>query len=246
MAAAEAALVHAWAALDGGLHKEAAAQQAGGAAEAAAEQPLFLRRFRAAWVYCMMGTAGVSLLERQRRYSEAVERLQLLLGERRRACLDASCDPASGAHPRPPLGSDFIAPAPLLFCRRVVLPVPAWGVVGSAEHQPGAPGAAQLRAGGGGGGAGGRVAGPGGPPGAAAQGPAPRYGQGSGGEAPEERLTRSRVLSLRGFGLRFLLDSNPYKDAQLWPPAAPSTPAPTCRQAAAAVEAAGVGGDGPV
>ncbi len=34
----------------------------------------------AGWVYCMMATAGVSLLERERRYGEAVERLQQLLG----------------------------------------------------------------------------------------------------------------------------------------------------------------------
>ena len=40
----------------------------------------FLRRFHAGEVYCTMATAGVSLLERQRRYQDAVERLQMLLG----------------------------------------------------------------------------------------------------------------------------------------------------------------------
>lgn len=34
----------------------------------------------AGWVYCMIGTVGVSLLEQQRNYKEAVSRLQLLLG----------------------------------------------------------------------------------------------------------------------------------------------------------------------
>ena len=38
-------------------------------------------RLPAGWVYCMMATAGVSLLERQRRYKEAIERLDMLLGE---------------------------------------------------------------------------------------------------------------------------------------------------------------------
>lgn len=42
--------------------------------------PPFLRKFHAGWVYCLMGTAGISLLERQKSYREAVERLQQLLG----------------------------------------------------------------------------------------------------------------------------------------------------------------------
>lgn len=42
--------------------------------------PLFLRRYNAAWVYCMMATAGVSVLERQKRYREAADRLHQLLG----------------------------------------------------------------------------------------------------------------------------------------------------------------------
>ena len=32
------------------------------------------------WVYCMMATLGVSLLERGRKYQEAIDRLQQLLG----------------------------------------------------------------------------------------------------------------------------------------------------------------------
>ena len=112
MAAAEAALVHAWAYLDEGLHKEAPSQHADGAAEAAAVRPLYLRRFRAEWVYVMMCTAGVSLLERQRRYDIAVERLQVLLGEQSRAeqsraGLAAGRTLPSGARPRPQgLGRD--------------------------------------------------------------------------------------------------------------------------------------------
>lgn len=68
---AEAALVHAWAALDDGAHK----QERGGISN-------FLQRFNAGWVYCMMAIAGVSLLEQQRAYKEAVERLEQLLGGR--------------------------------------------------------------------------------------------------------------------------------------------------------------------
>ena len=49
-------------------------------AEADRLLPDFLRRYNAGWVYCMAATAGVSLLERQRRYQEAVDRLQQLLG----------------------------------------------------------------------------------------------------------------------------------------------------------------------
>ncbi len=43
-------------------------------------QPLFLARFHAAWVHAGMATVGVSLLEKQRRYEEAVDLLQRLLG----------------------------------------------------------------------------------------------------------------------------------------------------------------------
>jgi hypothetical protein len=38
-------------------------------------------RFTAAWVHAAMATAGVSLLERQKQYVTACERLRLLLGE---------------------------------------------------------------------------------------------------------------------------------------------------------------------
>ncbi|GAB4815648.1 hypothetical protein N2152v2_002694 [Parachlorella kessleri] len=69
---AEQVLQHAWAALDTGEHKQLG--------DGGAELPLFLKRFNAGWVYCMMATLGVSLLERGRKYQEAIERLQQLLG----------------------------------------------------------------------------------------------------------------------------------------------------------------------
>lgn len=43
-------------------------------------KPLFLARFCSAWVYVQMATVGVALLEKQKKYGEAVERLQCLLG----------------------------------------------------------------------------------------------------------------------------------------------------------------------
>ena len=43
-------------------------------------RPLFLARFSAAWVYAGMATCAVSLLEAARRYQEAGELLQALLG----------------------------------------------------------------------------------------------------------------------------------------------------------------------
>lgn len=69
---AEAAVQPAWQALDANKHKELENSKHGA--------PLFLLRYNAAWVYCLMATAGVSLLERQKRFKEAVERLQQLLG----------------------------------------------------------------------------------------------------------------------------------------------------------------------
>ncbi|KAH7422361.1 hypothetical protein KP509_12G005200 [Ceratopteris richardii] len=41
----------------------------------------FLARFSAAWVFATIGTVGVSILERERRYAEAVELLRDLLGQ---------------------------------------------------------------------------------------------------------------------------------------------------------------------
>jgi hypothetical protein len=75
MVAAAAALAPAWAAIRDGRHK-AAAFAVGPAATA---QP-FLRCYSAAWVYATMATAGVSLLEKQRKYQEATEYLHQLLG----------------------------------------------------------------------------------------------------------------------------------------------------------------------
>jgi Fanconi-associated nuclease 1 len=42
--------------------------------------PLFFARFCAGWVHASLGTVAVSLLERQRRWGDAVELLRLLLG----------------------------------------------------------------------------------------------------------------------------------------------------------------------
>jgi Fanconi-associated nuclease 1 len=83
--AAEAAVAPAWAAIDAGQHKEQPKLQqlhpqppsGSGSSELS---PLLLRRFSAPWVYCMMATAGVSILEKQKRYRDAAERLQQLLG----------------------------------------------------------------------------------------------------------------------------------------------------------------------
>lgn len=43
----------------------------------------FLRCYFAAWVYVAMATAGVSLLEKQRKYAEATDCLHQLLGEQK-------------------------------------------------------------------------------------------------------------------------------------------------------------------
>jgi len=75
MAAAEAALQPAWAAIEAGRHK------AGAIAHNAALAQTFLRCYTAAWVYVCMATAGVSLLEKQKRYGEATDTLRQLLGE---------------------------------------------------------------------------------------------------------------------------------------------------------------------
>lgn len=43
-------------------------------------KPLFLARFCSAWVYVQMATVGVALLEKQKKYREANEKLLCLLG----------------------------------------------------------------------------------------------------------------------------------------------------------------------
>jgi len=48
-------------------------------------RPLFFARFTAGWMYASLGTVAASLYERERRYPEAVDLLQLLLGGN--ACL---------------------------------------------------------------------------------------------------------------------------------------------------------------
>uniref|UniRef100_A0A383VBR8 Fanconi-associated nuclease n=1 Tax=Tetradesmus obliquus TaxID=3088 RepID=A0A383VBR8_TETOB len=59
----------------------AAAAAAAAAGQAAAVlPPLWLARFSAGWVHASLGTVAVSLLEKQKRWGEAVELLRLLLG----------------------------------------------------------------------------------------------------------------------------------------------------------------------
>lgn len=78
-AAAGRELENVWTALDQHSHKSIPSPLKQGAESSSL---VFLSRFQAGWVQCVMATAGVSLLERQRRYDEAVERLQQLLGTR--------------------------------------------------------------------------------------------------------------------------------------------------------------------
>lgn len=85
MAAAEAALAPAWVAIAEGRHKAAAF-----AGNPAATHP-FLRGYSAAWVYATMATAGVSLLEKQRKYVQATDILRQLLGEARAAAVANHC-----------------------------------------------------------------------------------------------------------------------------------------------------------
>ncbi|KAH7623249.1 hypothetical protein Ndes2526B_g01671 [Nannochloris sp. 'desiccata'] len=85
--AAEAAVAPAWAALDAGQHKEHSPssnnqnqQKNDIFIKPHLNNPFFLRRYDSAWVYCMMATAGVSILEKQKRFRDAADRLQQLLG----------------------------------------------------------------------------------------------------------------------------------------------------------------------
>lgn len=50
------------------------------ASAASAAPPLFLARFCAGWVHASLGTVAVSVLEKQKRWSDAVDLLRLLLG----------------------------------------------------------------------------------------------------------------------------------------------------------------------
>lgn len=74
--ACEAALEPARAAISVGLHKAPSGNPAH------ATLP-YLRSFTGAWVYTIMMTLGVSLLEKQRKYAEATDLLRQLLGARR-------------------------------------------------------------------------------------------------------------------------------------------------------------------
>jgi len=84
--AAEAAVAPAWAALDAGHHKELSMSRSNQKDQNEVlmkshfHNPFFLRRYDSAWVYCMMATAGVSILEKQKRFRDAADRLQQLLG----------------------------------------------------------------------------------------------------------------------------------------------------------------------
>jgi len=73
MAACQAALRPAWEAIANGAHKAPSPNPAH-------KRLAYLRSFTAAWVYTMMATIGVSLLERQRKYVEATDMLRQLLG----------------------------------------------------------------------------------------------------------------------------------------------------------------------
>ena len=80
----QAALQPALAAIAGGEHKlsrhaESSSAHTDWTAQVRREAP-FLLRYTAAWVYTAMCTAAVSLMEKQRRYHEATELLQQLLG----------------------------------------------------------------------------------------------------------------------------------------------------------------------
>lgn len=82
LAAAEVALEPARAALAAGMHKTPAgsASEPIEAAERGSSMP-FLMRYTAGWIYAAMATAGVSLLEKQRRYEDAAAELRQLLGQ---------------------------------------------------------------------------------------------------------------------------------------------------------------------
>ena len=73
MAGCEAALRPAWDAIASGAHKAPSPNPAHG-------RLAYLRSFTAGWVYTVMATTGVSLLERQRKYAEATDMLRQLLG----------------------------------------------------------------------------------------------------------------------------------------------------------------------
>lgn len=81
---AEAAVAPAWAALDAGQHKELPLtrnnEQNQFSIQTHSNNPFFLRRHDSAWVYCLMATAGVSILEKRKRFRDAADRLQQLLG----------------------------------------------------------------------------------------------------------------------------------------------------------------------
>lgn len=81
--ATEAALALAFEAIRAGRHKEKAlAPKYGKCCKSSTSRGtlLFMLRFTAAWVYTAMTTLGVSWLEKQRRYKEAVNLLHELLG----------------------------------------------------------------------------------------------------------------------------------------------------------------------
>ena len=78
MRVCEAALAPALAAISAGLHKAPSDNPAH-------EALPYLRCYTAGWVYTMMATLCVSLLEKQRKYDEAIELLRQLLGACKRS-----------------------------------------------------------------------------------------------------------------------------------------------------------------
>ena len=84
--AVQAAVEPALAAITAGAHKLSQRRNDSGSPELNAwvagvrrEAP-FLLRYTASWIYTAMATTAVALLEKQRRYQEATELLQQLLG----------------------------------------------------------------------------------------------------------------------------------------------------------------------
>lgn len=67
--------------VDGALQQAVLAVRRGDHKSVGDPEKDFLMHFSAAWVYTTMATIYVSILEKQKRYSEACELLRVLLGE---------------------------------------------------------------------------------------------------------------------------------------------------------------------
>lgn len=94
----------------------------------------WLMRFTAGWVFCAMGTAGVSLLEKQRRYGEACDRLRLLLGALRALPAAAGTVLTFGGHV---LLLQAIPACPFRRDEPLLHPAPLWHVPSCARSHQG-------------------------------------------------------------------------------------------------------------